>query len=1100
MSKTARASAGGYYRFPAIHNQTVVFVSEDDLWTVPLKGGAARRLTSGLGGAAYPVISPDGQTIAFTGEEEGNTEVYVMPADGGPAQRLTYQGAGCRTAGWTPDGGGVVYVSTARQPFPKIWSAWEVPLWGGDPRPLNLGPASFFAYGPKRGEGRHARVLTRFQDDPARWKRYRGGTAGVIWVDTKGDGDFRPLIELKGNLVRGMWVGDEIVFLSDHEGVGNLYACTPQGKKLRRLAHHTRFYARHPQTDGQRVVYHSGGDLWAWEPGAEARKINVRYGSPRTWRNRKFVPAAGYLEEYDLHPRGHELMTVARGKVFTMGLWEGGVRQHGAPHGVRHRLAAYSKDGDTAYVIRDGGAAEELHAIALTPKGINRNYGALDFGRPVSMLLSPDGKTLALSNHRYEAQSIDLESGRIHTLDASDYGRIQGMAWSPDSKWISYGFPTSIRTSVIRMASPDGTQLETVTSGEFRDHHPSFDPKGRYLYFISFREFDPVYDSLRFDLGFPRGMRLCALLLRKDAADPFVPQPRPLKGKGGDKPGDKDKPGEGEVKAGESSREKKAESPASAIDFEGVEKRVLAFPVPEGRYGSIQATENLVFFSSHPIEGSLNADWLDPNPAPTGALKAFDLTELETRDVASGISSFWLASDQQTLIIRAGRKLRVTAASLEGKPLKEESGTTRKSGWLDLGRISVEVDPGQEWRQMLREAHRLMAQHFWTADMSGVDWNEALDRYQPLVDRIGSRQEFSDLMWEFQGELGSSHAYEMGGDHRAPPPHRRGFLGAETFWDESAGGYRVSTLIHGDEWDPKHGSPLARAGSGVAPGDVIVALGGRTLSREYSLDHALVDRAGDWVDLTVRPGGGGEPETVTVKALHSELNARYRDWVNTNRRVVHERGGGQVGYIHIPNMGPAGYAEFNRGFLAGLHRPALIVDVRFNGGGHVSQLLIEKLLRKRVMWDRPRWGAPVPYPEESPAGPLVALTNEQAGSDGDIFSHVWKVHGLGPLIGKRTWGGVIGIWPRHELVDGGVTTQPEFCSWFMDVGFGVENYGVDPSIEVEITPADHARNHDPQLDKAVEQALMLLRKNPPAAPEFRNPPNLRRPRLKGVEK
>jgi tricorn protease len=372
--------------------------------------------------------------------------------------------------------------------------------------------------------------------------------------------------------------------------------------------------------------------------------------------------------------------------------------------------------------------------------------------------------------------------------------------------------------------------------------------------------------------------------------------------------------------------------------------------------------------------------------------------------------------------------------------------------------------------------------------MSGVDWERILHLYEPLVGRVASRSEFSDLLWEMQAELGTSHCYELGGDYRPEPQYRLGFLGADLAYEPEHDAYRLVRILRGDVWDEKSASPLRRPGVNVEEGMLLLAIGGQRLSRNLHPHELLVNQAGQEVQLTVAEGDGGSARTVCVKPLGNETPVRYRDWVEQNRQYVHEKSGGQVGYVHVPDMGPDGYAEFHRYFLAELDHKGLVVDVRFNGGGHVSELLLEKLARRRLGYDLTRWMSYVPYPLESAYGRMVALTNEQAGSDGDIFCHAFKLMKLGKLIGRRTWGGVIGIWPRNSLVDGGLTTQPEFSFWFRDVGWGVENYGTDPDIEVDITPQDFARGADTQLDRAIEEVLKEIEENPPLEPDFSERP------------
>jgi tricorn protease len=429
------------------------------------------------------------------------------------------------------------------------------------------------------------------------------------------------------------------------------------------------------------------------------------------------------------------------------------------------------------------------------------------------------------------------------------------------------------------------------------------------------------------------------------------------------------------------------------------------------------------------------------------------------------------------------------------KPKDSSDKTTREAGWLDLERIRVSIEPRAEWRQMYREAWRLQRDQFWTEDMASVDWNRVNEIYEPLLDRVATRGEFSDLLWEMQGELGTSHAYEYGGDYRPAPSYDMGVLGAHYEWDPEAGGYRITRILQGDPGEPGKDSPLNRVGADIRVGDVILTIGGQHLTETVTPDQALVHQAGLEVQLTLASRDGGEPRRVSVKTLSTERPIRYREWVDTNRKRVHEATDGRIGYLHIPDMGAAGYAEFHRGFLVEAHRDGLIVDVRYNGGGHVSQLLLEKLGRKRLGYDVERWGAIKPYPDESIVGPMVAITNEHAGSDGDVFSHCFKLLGLGPLVGKRTWGGVVGVWPRHALVDGTLTTQPEFAFWFEDVGWSLENHGTVPDVELDIKPQDYAAHRDPQLEQAIAMTLEALKAHPPEKPDFSKRPNLAPPKL-----
>jgi tricorn protease len=1065
----------GYLRTPTIRGEDVVFVCDDDLWLVPAQGGRAYRLTAGVAEAGGPRLSADGRWLAFVGREEGPPDVYLMPAAGGETRRLTYQGGRLVVAGFDPADGAVVYATDADRPFFRDQWLHRVSPEGGLPELLPFGPAGAVSYGPGGGV-----VLGRFVDDPARWKRYRGGRAGDLWVDPDGSGQFRRLVRLDGNLASPCWVGERIFFLSDHEGTGNVYSCTPGGEDLRRHTDHEDFYARNLSGDGQRLVYHAGARLWLLDPGSRGgpHPIEVRLASSRSQRSRRFVPAAEHLDTATLAPDGAELAVTSRGKAFTLGNWAGPVRQLGQPDGVRYRLLTQLAGGRLVAVASNDSDRESL--VTFEPDGRERALADLDVGRVVELVASPTTAQVALANHRCELLLVDLgpAAPRLTTVDTSRYGELADLVWAPDGRWLAYTFPAGPRTTMVKLARVATGQTWPATRPVLRDWGPAFDPDGRYLYFIGQRELDPVYDEIQFDLGFPLGSKPFAVTLRADTPAPFIPRVEPLAD--GEPDRDRDQPDRPPVQV--------------EIDLAGIDRRATPLPVPDGRYVQVVGTSRKVLFLSRPVVGVRTREILD-RPAADRVLEMYDLKSGKREKVTGGLSSFSLAADHRTLLCRSGDRLRVVRAGEvldEGDRGSDQPG--RQSGWVDLGRVKVSVQPDAEWRQMFREAWRLQRESFWAADMSGVDWDEVYQRYLPLVDRVGTRSEFSDLLWELQGELGTSHAYEWGGAYRERPDYRQGFLGVDWAVDPATGSYRIAQVLAGDPWWADHTSSFHRPGVDVRAGDQVLAVGGSPVGPAVTPAQLLVSQAEQEVQVTVRRGDG-EPRTVTVRALADERPARYRDWVEANRALVHERTGGRVGYLHLPDMTAVGYAEFHRGFLAEVDREALVVDVRYNRGGHVSGLLLQKLARRRLGYSFPRWGVPEPYPDESPRGPLVALTNEQAGSDGDIFSHAFKQLGLGPLVGKRTWGGVIGIWPRHRLADGTTTTQPEFSFAFDDVGWRVENYGTDPDIDVDIAPQDYAKGLDPQLDQAVGCALAALAERPAHSPNPAARPRLGRPAL-----
>ncbi|HVF64541.1 MAG TPA: S41 family peptidase [Casimicrobiaceae bacterium] len=1057
----------GYLRFPTIRDDAIVFISDDDLWRVPAGGGTARRLTAGTYEPSSPCLSPDGRRIAFVGRDEQHPEVYLMDADGGPARRLTWLGPDVIVRGWTHEGR-ILFVSTYGQPFFRNYRAFTLDPEGGLPQLLPLGQVNHLSFGPAK-----QRVIGRNTADPARWKRYRGGTAGHLWIDAKGRGTFERLKVLKGNLTSPMWIGERIYFLSDFEGIGNLYSCTPDGENVERHTDHDDFYARNAQTDGKRIVYQCGAQIWRYDVEAQnGARVDIRLPSHRTQGARRFVAPSDYLETYSPHPQGHSVAVVARGKLFSFALWEGAVRQHGSEEVGRYRLGQWLEDGATLVATSDVSGEER---VVVFEHGEMRTLD-WDVGRVVRMRTSPRGRRVAIANHRNEVLIGDVASGTLVIADRSDAGGSEDLAWSPDGAWLAYSFWTSSRHCAIKLAEIATGATTVVTQPEFRDYAPAFDPDGRYLYFLSLRTYDPVYDSLQFELSFPRGARPYLIALRKNGRPPFEPVPRSLVG---------------EPRA--AAREPLAVAPTITIDLDGIVRRIAAFPVPESRLGQVAGvTGDKVVWTVMPITGAHGRGGTKDAP---GRLEVFDFATARVEPLMDKVDGFSIAHDHATLVVRRDKKLRAITA--ERKPddgRDADDAPSRKTGWLDLDRIRLAISPRNEWRQMLREVWRLQRDHFWVADMSGVEWEAIYDLYAPLLDRVWTRAELSDLIWEMQGELGTSHAYEGGGDHRKPPPVTLGHLAADLQTVDD-GSYAIAGIVAGDAWEAGADSPLNAVGVEAKPGERIVAINGQRTSKTRPPQALLVHQATTRVELKLASADDASMRDVVVTTLADEVPARYREWVERNRTWVHEQSKGRIGYLHLPDMMSAGFAEFHRYFATECDRDGLIVDVRYNRGGHVSQLLLEKVARKRIGYNLTRWGQVSSYPREAVAGPVVALCNEHAGSDGDIFSHGFKLMGLGPLVGTRTWGGVIGIHPRHRLVDGSETTQPEYSFWFKDVEWGVENYGTDPTIEVDNAPQDAAAGRDRQLETALATVETLVKEAGLVKPAFDKRPQLRRSAL-----
>lgn len=1067
-------SQTGYYRQPTIHSDQIAFVCDDDLWTVSAKGGTARRLTKGQGECLYPRFSPDGKQIAFICMEEGHPELFLMNADGSDLKRMTYLGGDqAFLLSWSPDGKKILISCDARTAFFRHCEILSIDSESAEIEQANLGHALYLS-----ADQSGKKVIGRNNLDPAMWKRYRGGKAGRLWIDKEGKGEFCRFQNLNGNIVSPMIVNDRVYFLSDHEGIGNIYSSKLDESDLKRHTQNSEYFVRFPSTDGERIVYGAGGNLFILDCASNTiTQIDIQTPSQEQHSARKFSNAADYLEDLSINTCGSKIAFTARGQAFTMPFFEGACVQHSPGSQVRYRQIHWLHEGEKFLAISDEGSFERIVCHdASDPLSATEYLTDSDHGRIVEISVSPDGTRLAFSTHQFELAILDLKSKKVTKIDRSNAARISGLSWSPDSKWLAYVcFPQFNNLSIIKLADADSGKTHELTKPIRIDFDPCFDPSGKYLYFLSNRDFKPIYDSTQFELSFPRSVRPYAIILSKTSPSPLAPNEKPFLSSGDSSSSD--------------SKTDKAEPKTVQIDLDGIQNRIVSIPVEEGLYDKLEAVNDRIIFLSAQLKG-LSRDFNWHGEESTYSLICYDFNEKKDSPLVNGINDFYIAADRKTIVTRLKDKFRVIDASqpLDKASDLNEQNLCRATGMFDLSRCNLLVEPRKEWAQMYREAWRLQRDYFWDERMSEIDWNLVHERYALLLPKIRTRSELSDLIWEMQGELGTSHAYEFGGDRPSPRPYQKGFLGCDLSFDEKNAGYRINKILRGDSWDSEANSPLAEPGIGIEEGDLILSVNGKRVSKTLSVDELLLKAGGKDIQLGIRSGMSNR--TVTVKALNSERYLRYRNWVDTNREIVHEASNGRLGYLHIPDMGPPGFAEFHRGYLSEFHHEGLVIDVRYNRGGHVSGLLLQKLLRKRLGYDVPRYGHPQPYPSESPVGPMVAITNQFAGSDGDIFSHCFKLYELGPLVGHRTWGGVIGIDPQQSLVDRTLTTQPEYSFWFKDVGWSVENYGTDPDYPVDYCPQDYHNNADPQLEKAIELAMEAVNRAAFKLPDFRSKPRL----------
>jgi tricorn protease len=1067
----------------------ITFVAEDDVWAAPLNGERAWRVSADNLPAATPRISPDGTLIAWSSTRDGAAEVHVASVDGGMARRLTHWGDTRTTVrDWLPaqDGGEpeIVVISSHGQATPRRTWAHAVPAAGGPSRLLPYGPVSAVAQGPDGAALLTSAGQTRGRD-AARWKRYRGGTAGKLWIDPDGGGTFRRVhAELNGNLESPMWVGDRIAFLSDHEGTGALYSSRPDGGDLRRHSPVGGGYARQAATDGERVVYMCRGELFlldslggAAQDGdgdAAQRRLEIRLTGQRVDRQPHPVGARDYLGGLAPDHTGRASAIEARGTLHWVTHREGPVRALATQPGVRARLPRTFRSDGAEHVLwvtdAQGDDALALQTAAPGPEGPEpRLLAAGELGRVLALAVAPDGSRAAVSAHDGRVLLVELADGTVHELDRSRHGHVTGLTFAPDSRWLVWSHPGSESLRQLKIANAAARSVAEATALRFNDFSPAFTRDGKHLAFLSERTFDPVYDAHVFDLSFPAACRPHLLTLAADTPSPFGPQRhgRPVGGAGDGEPGGKG--GEDQADA----------VPQTRVDLDGLGDRAVPFPVEAGRYGRLTACHDGVLWLRLPVSGVLGtsaADLDDERPGVT--LCRYDLARLRAGTVAEDTADYAVSGDGKQVLLRSGRGLRLVPADADAAKLDDKDDRLVR---IDLSRIRLTVDPAAEWRQMYDETGRLMRDNFWRADMGGVDWDAVLTDYLPVLERVATHDDLVDLLWEVIGELGTSHAYIMPGERSGPVARRQGKLGADLSRHPD-GLWRVDRVLPSETSDPRARSPLLAPGVAVRAGDAVVAVDSVPVDPLTGPAPLLAGTAGQAVELTVVPAGGGAHRQVVVVPIASEEALRYHDWVRQCRETVHERSGGRLGYLHVPDMVGNGWAQLHRDLRTEVGREGLVLDVRENGGGHTSQLVIEKLARRIIGWDLVRDAEPLTYPSDAPRGPMVALTNENAGSDGDIVTAAIKTLGLGPVIGTRTWGGVIGVDSRYTLVDGTGTTQPKYAIWMEGFGWGIENYGVDPDIEVPIPPQDWVAGRDPQLDEGIRLALEALERTPAQQP------------------
>jgi tricorn protease len=1079
VCQSASAAVEGYYRYPSILGDKVVFTSEGDLWTVSASGGIATRLTSHPADEVLPKISPDGKWIAFTANYEGQENAYVMPIDGGEPRRMTFAPYTVVT-GWSADSSAIYFraTPTGRDSEDFLYS---LSLSGGEPVKLPLGTAADVSFSP---DGKFA-AFNRWLYNPA-WKNYHGGEANQIWVANLGDKTFVHLSPVEGINAYPMWIGKLIYFVAPapkQKGATlNLWSMTPSGGEVRQVTEFSDFDVRAPETDGKHIVFSKGADLWILDVANGAtRKIEVKLASDRIRIRPHIEDASKTFDSYALDGDGKHIALSARGQIWQRAVTaDSRVITVAAEPGVRNRSVAISPDGKQIAAITDSTGEQEIALFDSAGKQKPRILTHKKQGWLFDPIWSSDGKHLAYADLTMTLYVVDPVTGDSETADKSENAEIREYAFSHDGQYLAYSKQGDNQCSEIWVYTLGDKQRHRISSGFTSDSSPDWDPSGKYLYFVSSRYFNPMLDEVDFDYTVTKTQKICAALLGKDTKSPLLPD-EVLQGDGD---GDNANPRKGDAArhtatipgrapghgpstrpATTSATSKPTTAPAQTIDFDGLETRMIELPIPPGDYSSLTAAEDKILFLSTEPQGILT-------PGAKATLKSFSIKDKKLDTVLEDVKSFSTSDDGKVVAVQRENEILI------GPPGPDLDKTDDK---IETASLPLMVDIRAEWTQIFADAWRLQRDFYFAQNMGGVDWNAVRVKYQTLLPRIGHRNELNDLISQMQGELGTSHEYVEGGDltYQPPEPVATGFLGATVTIDPKTNLHKLSRIYRPESWETDIEAPLAPGYLHIAEGDYLLAINGKELAPTDSVDAQLENLAGVEVLLTIASKADkSDAHDVEVKTVASDFELRYRDWCRRNREYVDKKSGGLVGYFHVPDMEQEGLNRFVAGFFPQYKKQGLIIDARENHGGYVSQLMIERLARKHISYDRPRRGMMEDYPARADDGYKCVLINEHAGSDGDIFPNAFQTLKLGPLIGVRTWGGTTGIRSDKPFVDGGMSTQPEFAWWSPTRGWGIENHGVDPDIEVYYRPEDYLADRDPQLDRAIEEMLKDIAAHP----------------------
>jgi tricorn protease len=1053
---------------PTVSAKEVVFLYAGDLWIAGRDGSNPRRLTAQKGQKAFPQFSPDGNWIAFSADYDGNQSVYIISREGGSPRRLTFHPAANQVRGWTPDGKNVLFASNLNTVSRRITSLYTVSIEGGMPEAY---PVDMAFRGTLSPDGKQL-AFTRYYESFWTWKGYRGGMTMPIWVLDLATYDHVVIPHENASDTFPCWLGMDVYFLSDRNHTMNVFHWDAAANKVEQVTFHDDYDVRSLTSGGGVLAYEQAGKVHLYDPQAKkssALAISITADLPSTRPN--YQKAAKYVQNVGISPTGQRALFEARGDIFTVPVKKGDVRNLTHTPGVCERFPAWSPDGQSIAYFSD--ASGEYDLVISDQKGAQKTVISLNkksfFYHPI---WSPDSKKIAFTDKALNLYYVTVETKEVVKVDTDRYDhpeRTINPVWSPDSQWLGYCMKLDNQIRAIFIYELATAKITQLTDGMSDARDAAFSRDGKYLFFSASTNY--ALNTGWLDMSsFERPVRrsLYVTVLSKDDPSPFAPESDDEKAEEKKAEPEGEKPAEAakEEKKPEDG-EKKPEPVKVKVDIEGLEQRILALPVPEKCYYNLQSAEGKLFFMELPAD--IPYEMLGSAPS---SLNSFDMKERKADVFVDKAMDYWVSADGKKLMYRCAAPAPAFAiVGVEKKPDASE-------GMLNLDSMEVAVDPKAEWTQIFRDAWRNQRDFFYDAEMHGLDWEAAYQKYLPFLEHVGHRDDLNYLLQELTGEVVAGHMFVAGGDIPNVEPVAVGLLGAD--YEVTADGYyRFKHILSGLNWHPELRSPLTEPCVNVKEGEYLLAVNGRPIRSTDNLYHLFEKTAEKVTDLLVGPSAdSSEARTVTVKPLADEAELRHWNWVEGNRKKVDELSNGRLAYVYMPDTAGDGYLNFNRYYFSQLDKEGVVLDERFNGGGMVADYVIDLLDRKLLSYWATREGNVFTTPNGSIFGPKAMIINELAGSGGDAMPNFFRRRGLGKTVGKRTWGGLIGIYDAPTLMDGGFYTTPRLAIFSPQGEWEVENVGVPADVEVEMTPKLVAAGHDPQLEKAVEVVMAELKAKP----------------------